>query len=300
VMDWVTLAILSTATLGVVNIFDSHLISKRMPSFRVYLLLVGAVMLTYGLVLFFLFPLPPDISPRILLVAIGQGFGRILGVILMLYVFRTEEVSRAVPVVYAYPIFVALMSAPLLGESLSLLEWLAVFIVVAGAVIVSIRRSLSGAIALGKPFLLLVGSALLFAVTDVASKYVLSQLSFLSLFWLSAFCMAVVSFTISVRPDTFRQLGEMRRKRPAIGLLIFAESISVVGIILSLWAIQLGPVALVSTINASRPIFVVFFALVLSRTSPMFLEFAPGKGLLALRLVASAMIVSGIAIIYLT
>jgi hypothetical protein len=59
-------------------------------------------------------------------------------------------------------------------------------------------------------------------------------------------------------------------------------------------------VSLVSTIASSRPIFVVIYALILSRTSPMFLEWQSGKGMLALRLIAIAMIVSGIAIIYLT
>jgi len=66
------------------------------------------------------------------------------------------------------------------------------------------------------------------------------------------------------------------------------------------WAMERGPVSLVSTISSSRPIFVVIYALILSRVSPMFLEWRRGKVMLALRLIATAMIVSGIAIIYLT
>jgi len=59
-------------------------------------------------------------------------------------------------------------------------------------------------------------------------------------------------------------------------------------------------VSLVSTILSSRPIFVVMFAFILSRILPTFLEWQPGKGMLALRLIATVMIVGGITIIYLS
>ena len=40
-IDWVTTAVLSAAILGMVHVIDSHLISKRMPSFKAYLLVIG-------------------------------------------------------------------------------------------------------------------------------------------------------------------------------------------------------------------------------------------------------------------
>ena len=92
----------------------------------------------------------------------------------------------------------------------------------------------------------------------------------------------------------------MKQRNSAIALLVLNETLAPIGIVLSFWALERGPVSLVSTIVSSRPIFVVMYALILSRISPMFLERQPGKGMLALRLVATAMIVSGIAIIYLT
>ena len=40
-VNWVNAAILSAAIMGVVNITDSHLLSKRMPGFRAFLLPVA-------------------------------------------------------------------------------------------------------------------------------------------------------------------------------------------------------------------------------------------------------------------
>jgi len=232
--------------------------------------------------------------------AVASGILRTASVIIMLYVMRREEVSRVIPIVYTYPIFVAIMAVPLLGESLSYLKWLAIIIVVAGAVMISAKQSSSGATTwLHKPFLLLFGASLFFATADIASKYALAYISFWNMSWLGGFCLSGISLLISIRPHILRQLGNMKQRNSAIGLLAFNETLAMVGIIILFWAIERGTVSLVSTITGSRPIFVVIFVLILSRISPVFLEWQPGKGMLTLRLIATAMIVGGITIIYL-
>ena len=50
----------------------------------------------------------------------------------MLKTMRSEEVSRVVSVVHTFPIFVAIMAVPLLGEVLGKTEWLAIFMTVTG------------------------------------------------------------------------------------------------------------------------------------------------------------------------
>ena len=287
--------------MGVVNIVDSHLLSKRMPGLQAFLLPVGIVYLIYGLICFILFPLPDGISIWPLLVAIISGILRTAAVLIMLDSLRREEVSRVIPVVYAYPIFVAIMAVPLLGESLNYLQWLAIVIVVAGVVMVSARQNPSGSTSWQyKPLLLLFGSSLLLAMADIASKYALAHISVWNMFWVSALCMSSIFLLVSIRPNTVRQLVYMKRRDSAIGLLTFNETLALGGVALSFWALARGPVSLVSTIVSSRPMFVLIFALILSRVSPMFLEWHSGRGTLALRIISTAMVVGGIAIIHLT
>ncbi|TRZ93485.1 MAG: hypothetical protein D4R82_05030, partial [Dehalococcoidia bacterium] len=133
-MNWVNTAILGAAVMGVVNILDSHLLSKRMPGLRAFLLPVGIIHLIYGSLLFALFPLPGGIGMWPVVVAVASGVLRTGAVVIMLDSLRREEVSQVIPVIYAYPIFVAIMAVPLLGESLNYLQWLAIVIVVVGAV----------------------------------------------------------------------------------------------------------------------------------------------------------------------
>jgi len=299
-MSWASTAILSTAVFGAVHIIDSRLLSKLMPGLRSFMLPVGTIHIFYALVAAILFPLPTGIGTWPLLVAVVSSILRTASVVILLYIMKKEEVSRVVPVVYTYPIFVAIIAAPLLGESLYYLGWLAIIIVVAGAVLISAKQDATGsAIWLGKPLLFLFGASLLMAMADITSKYALDYISFWNMFWLSAFCLSVIFILASMRPHIFRQLSNMKQRSSVIALLIFNETLAALAVVLQFWALERGPVSLVSTIISSRPMFVVMFALILSRISPRFLEWQPGREALILRLVATVMIVGGIAIIYL-
>ncbi len=299
-MDWLQVAILSAAIMGAVNVIDSHLLKHRMPGLRAYLLPVGVIHLITALVLLYLFPLAPDTGLLPLIAAIGSSIIRAVAIINMLYIMTRVEVSRVIPVVHTYPIFVAVMAVLLLGESLLPLEWFAIFMVVGGALLVSLRHSLTSAgIRLGRSFGLLFASSLLIAGADVASKYALEYLSFWNMYYIGAMGMSAAFFLISFRRSVFDELRSMPQHKSTLALITFNELLAPVGIVLSFWAIERGPVSLVSTILSTRPIFVFIYAVLLGRALPMFLEWKPTKGILLLRLIATAMIVGGIAIIQL-
>ncbi len=143
-MDWADAAILSTAIFAVVNILDSHLVAKRMPSLRAFLIPAGILGIITGAILLSLFPLPHDIGVIPLLITMFSSILRALAVLLILHILQTGEVSRVIPVVHAHPVFVAILAALFLGETLDYLEWIAILITVAGAMLISIERDSSG------------------------------------------------------------------------------------------------------------------------------------------------------------
>jgi len=292
---------LSAATQAVVSIFDSHLASKRIPSFRSFLMLVGIVQLTYGALVLFLFPFPEGVSFTPVLAGITAGLLRGASISIMFYSLRKKEVSQVIPVIQTYPIFVAIIAMPLLGEMLNYLQWLAIIIVVAGAVIVSMGKSPAGVINWpGKTFLLLLVASFLFAMANIAAKYALSHISFWNGFSLNALSIAAAFLLFTTRPRVISEIREMPQRNSAIALFVFKETLVLVGMVLLLWAIEIGPVSLVSTIAGSRPVFVVIFSIILSRVFPNFLIKLAGRKMMVLRLAATAMIFGGIAIIYLT
>jgi len=300
-VNWTSTAILSAATYGIVSIIDSHLLSKRMPSLQSFLLPVGMILLVFGLIVLYFFPIPEGTAALPIWIAVAAGITRCAGIIITLYNLRREEVSRVIPITYTYPVFVAIIAIPLLGESLGYLQWLAIIIVVAGAIIVSAEKSPSGTTgSLSRPFLLLFVASLFFALADIFAKYALAYMSFWSVYSLAIFGVSAVFLIISIRSGTIKQLRDMKRRNSAMALLVFDEILALLGSVLQFWAMARGPVSLVSTITGTRPVFVVIYSIILSFVLPGFLIKRGTSDVMALRLTAIAMIVGGVSIIYLT
>jgi len=301
-VNWFSLAILSAAAFGIVSIIDSHLLARRMPGLREYLLLVSPFHLIYGLVFFLLFPLPQGTGVWTVMVAIASNILRTGGIVIMLYILKKEEISQVIPVVYTYPVFVAIMAVPLLGETLYYREWLAIIMVVAGAILVSFRQSSSGSVVWRvKPLLILFGSGLLMAMADITSKYALNYISSWNMLWVSEFCMVGIFILTSLRPHMLRQLANMKQKGSTMAWIVFNEILVPIMLLLMFLALKTGPVSLVSTIvGGSRPVFVFVFAFILSCLFPRFIEWHADRRMLVLRFLAIAMIVGGITVIQLS
>ena len=299
--DWISIAIASAGCLGLVNIFDSHLISRRMPGIRVYLLVVSPIVLLSASIFFFIFPLPQGLSAWQILAAVGTGIIRASSVVILLYSLKKEEVSRAVPIVSIYPVFVAIMAVPLLNETLSYLQWIAIAIVVAGVIIISFKRDTGGIRhkRLGGIFFLLLLSSLLLATADVTGKYVLSYISFWNMYWINITTMVAIFLIISLRRSVIGELLAIKNPRSTLALVFFNEMMVVIATLTMFWSMQQGQVSMVSTITSTRPVFVVIYAFILSRFLPgTLMEGDVGRRELVIRLLAAAMLAGGIAIIY--
>ncbi|MBN1855722.1 MAG: DMT family transporter [Dehalococcoidia bacterium] len=296
-MTWAQAALFSAAIMAIVSIIDSHLTSKRFPSFRAYLLPLGAVHLTYSLVASRVFPVPAGIDSSIIGIAILSSCIRTGAIFIFLHSLRYREVSTVVPVVYTSPVFVGLMAFFLLGEKLSLLQWSAIVVVVSGAVLISAVKGPSRTDIRQPGLALLLLASLLFAVSDVTAKQALGQLGYWHLFWMGAGVMGLAFVVGSLNRKVLVQIRDMERRAHSLRLMALNEVLSPIGIVVSFWALAHGPVSLVSTLVSSRPLFVLFFALVLSRGAPGFLVWEGGRRQLVLKLVATTMIVAGVVAI---
>ena len=291
-------AIISAAIMGMVSIIDSHLISKRMPSLWAYLFPVGILHLGFALTILSLYPLPKEVSAIPIIVAFASGIVRSTGLLLMLRAMRFEEISRIVPVIHTFPIFVAILAVPLLGEALGYMQWLSIFITVSGAVLISARRAAGGQRArLRKSFATLMGSSLLLGIANTASKYALDYISFWNISSVNAMCLGAIFLLLSGRTRILKELRDMRYRSQALALVTLNEGVALVGIILSFWAMEQGPVSLVSTIMSIRPFFVFIYALALSRLYPAALEERLSKDIAILKVVSIGLILGGVTLL---
>lgn len=296
-MTWMHAALLSSAIMAVVSILDSHLVSKRLPGVRAFMLVVGGLHFIYALVLSRLIPLPADAGSAAVSIAVLSSVIRTGAIVILLDGLRHREVATVIPLVYTYPVFVAVFAFVLLDERLAWQQFAAIAIVVLGGVLIALNSG-PARIQMGRPRSLLIPLAsLLFAVADVTGKVALERITFWNLFWIGALVMGAAFLLISLRRSVIYSLVALRERGKMLAVVTFNELIAPVGMVISYWALARGPVSLVSTLLSTRPLFVFLFALVLSWWAPGFLYWSGGRKLVMVRLLATVMIVAGIAVI---
>lgn len=284
-----------------VSIMDSHLISKRLPSFQAFLAPIGLVHSAVGIVIFSINSIPAGTDATTVLIAFASGIVRVAGALIMLRTLRSEEVSRVMPVANTFPIFVAILAVPFLGETLGWLQWLAIFITVAGAMLISVRRGAKGrGVRLRKSFASLVVASLFFGIANTMAKYALDDLSFLTLYGINSICLGGLFTLFSLRGRVLRELRDMAGRGRTLTLLGINEVAALTGFLLSFWAMERGPISQVSTILATRPAFVFIFALGLSRFYPAALDERMGRRAVTLKVASIALVIGGVSLLLLS
>ena len=146
-------------------------------------------------------------------------------------------------------------------------------------------------------FVLLAASSALFGVADTAAKYALDHVSFWNMYSINAMSYAAVFALIAARLGVAREVRNLKARNVTLGIIASNETLTLGGIVLSFWAMEQGPVSLVSTIGTTRAFFVFIYALALSRYLPSVLSETLGRRTSMVKLAAIALVVGGVAMI---
>ena len=298
-MDWTWIALLSAAAAGLVGILDKTLVHHFATSRLTLPLLIG---LGQSVVAAALIAVVPWGSPG--LDAIGWALvSGVLwggGGLMMLYVLFDREVSRTMPVFQTFPVFVAPMAVVFLDERLASQHWVAILAAVAGAVMISLRRSeRNGGMAVDKGLYVLIVASFLAAVAAITSKLAVDNLPVLQAHGFRMLGLSGVFLLAALRPAPMRDvIGFFRHRSPALALFGFNEFVVAnCAMLLMLWAISLGPVSLVTAINATSSLFLVIYGVLLALRFPGALGEQVSPGAVAIKVLSTALIVTAVATI---
>ena len=296
-MNWVVLSLASAVFFAVISALDKVLIQKYMPSFRVFIVLVG--LCQFGLAIVAV-PLSEFSGYSISTTLISFGSGVLSGIYLamMFWVMRTQDVSRVVPVTSTHTIFVAILAMVFLQEVISALAWVGIVVTMIGAAMMSLgptmresERDQNQII----PFVLLLVASFAFGLSQFLSKVVAEDIDIWSLFMWRAVGMGVTLSGCLYRPRIMPDLIRTIRSPVPIGLTILTEGVLVLGaVFLTLWAIYSGPVSLVVTVMAARPLFVFILGIVLSLGISRVLDEPLEGKILVVKLAAIGLTIGGV------
>ena len=293
---WALVALASATCFAGVSLFDKHILDRRLPSvISLYTWIALSSVVYVGIVLG-VTGIPWDAPADKLLIAFLSGVSLGVGLAFLFFGLKLEEASRATAITQVYPVYVALLAVVFLDESLNPVQWVAILLVVFGAMPVSLRGG-SGRVlprwGPGLPFLLATGIGQ--GVGFFTVKYALEELSIWTAFAFQQMGLMLI-FSLFARPRAWRELAFVLRDRRFLLMMLSLEGVlPFFAIALSLWAVSQGPVSLVAALLATRPLAVFAGSSILSNRRWRVMDESIAPATLAVKGLSITMIVAGAA-----
>ncbi len=297
-MSWIAIALIAAAVSAVVNIFDKTVIHRYATSPLTLPLLIGIAQTAVGLGVLGVVRTPPEATAQAVGWAIASGVLFALGGQLLIRTLFTQEVSRTIPVYQTFPVFAALIAVVFLDEVVTPLQWGAIGATVAGAIALSVRTDAGyRRLFLTRAFAVLMVGSLLTGAAHVTGKTAVDELPVLYTHGLRMLALGMVFLAFNLRPAPLREVaGFFRERSPALLFVGTNELLTAnASLLLTLWALSLGPVSLVSALVGTRALFVVVYSTGLALVWKGALGEETSRHAMAVKVGSTALIVAGVA-----
>lgn len=304
-MSWIFVALLAPALSALGSYTDKYLLVHHertggLGSIVIFSSLFGVLVLPIAL----LFGADvASVSPFEAIILIINGCLTVASLVAFLYAIRESDVVSIAPVLQTIPVFGFILAFFILGETLQPHEMVGATIIIVSAVLLSLEIKEGTHVRFKiKSLFLAMMSAFLFAVTGIVFKLIASDRGY----WVTQFWeyigISIVGFIVFILVTAYRRgfLDVVRGGRVEIVALNFTtEAITVSADLLLNFATLLAPIALVYTVNAFQPVFLLTFALIGSFLVPKLMhELSFLRKHIALKALAIAIMIVGSMIIY--
>lgn len=296
-MDWISLALLSAVVFGSVSVLDRRLLVRYFPvvsslSFSVGFVQLGVAAITLAVCV------PVLGVPELRSSIIATISGAIWAIGLMSYFkgMQMEEVSRATPIAQGYPIFASILSVIFLEESMNLIQWLLVLLVVLGAGLLSFKPNQDQRMVSLLAFSILVFGSIMVGTAFVVGKVALGELDLWTMSGFRALGMGTAMVVLNYRKQTVHLSRVAFKSYAGLRMFLITEGfLAPIALLLLLASISIGPVSLVSAVASTRPLFVLIIASIFSIGSWNYINEPLDRNTLTLKTVSILMMIFGVA-----
>jgi drug/metabolite transporter (DMT)-like permease len=272
-MNWFFIALCAPFLLACANHNDKFLLSRYLKEKN-----IGSIVIFSSLFSGVAIPIVSFIQPDVYDVSLLQGSAvvatgmfSVLAVICYLYALDLDEASFVTPFYQTVPIVAYFLGYFVLGETITLAQGLASFVVIVGALALSFEFGRRGMRFKRNVVALMLAASFLSAINGVIFKLIAVDRGFwVSLFWgFVGQVMAGLTFLVCVPSYRRDFLGLFKQQKVAVvGLIALSRILFSVSEAVTLYATLLAPVALVLLVNSFQPLFVFTFGIVLTLFLP--------------------------------
>jgi drug/metabolite transporter (DMT)-like permease len=291
-MDWLVFALLCPAFWGLNNVLYKFLMVNKFRGYFPMLSFMGIADFSLALAISLVNPVSFTFPHT--LYAMAVGLMPLLAFWFYSKALMFEEISRITPLFQFVPIFVVLLSAIFLNEVLSAQRYLGIAVILTASALISYRKTKSGR-SISSALKFMIPFSVILAVHSISEKFLLGYMDYWSVFFwniVGAFCGMLLMMAFSKPRREFTETVSSVGKRTF--LVMFAgEGVYFLGTICWLIAASMGYVSLVSAFAGLQHFFVFIYVLVLSVFMPKLLKEETTRSVVALKIAAIALMVSG-------
>jgi len=298
---WLAITIFAHLLNAIVFIIDKHLVSKTVLRPVVYAFYSSIFQFIYLILLPFGFALPEN---KYIIACLFAGALFTLALIIFYKSMQAAESTRVVPVVGGLtPLFTFLMAYLFIGERLGLTQIIAFVFFILGGFLLSFKFShehLKAIKGIGWAAL----AAFLFAFYYTLMKDIFLNVPFLSGFIIIQFGGFLGGLILLLNGENRKNIfasasSDSAAKKETIYLFIPDKSLGVLAGFLIPYAISMegSSVAIINSLQAVQYVFLLIFALILSKRFPSFLKEQTGEKIIKRKLAAIALIGLGLLIV---
>ncbi|MFA6897534.1 MAG: DMT family transporter [Patescibacteria group bacterium] len=306
---WIIIAVLGHFLNAVTAIIDKHIVSNKVMKPVVYAFYSGVFQILYLLAIPVLAAVWPEMAFRfpsweLFGLATFAGALFIFALNIFYKAIQLGEVSRITPIVgISSPIFTYLFSVLLFSQALESQQLYAFVLFVLGGFLMS-AKIIRGKITHMKGVALAVLAGFVFAAYYVIIDYLFDNVGFFDVFMILQFGGFAGAMLLLVSPENRREIFNMKDEENDVienkksgALFVYDKITAAVASFLITYAISIGNVVIINSLEATKYAFTLIMAVVLSRKLPELFHEQTGKGVIAQKTVALVFIAVGLILI---
>ncbi len=287
--EWLILTLIAVFAYSGVDILEKRLAVTRFNNPLKLAIFLAIFYPLHLIIISFIGIIDTDIIT--ITISFFTGIAMSFSYLLFMRSLMLEELSRVSVLGYIHPLFVSILAYLFLKESLTVLEYSAIIMIVSSTIIVSYKGSFNISRAL-IPMLLF---NIILAIKSVIAKYLLFSTDYWSyLFW---FMLGlIISRLILLLNKEYKSIFNNIDQR----LIIYGFTVSILFLIANIafyYAISLESVSIVVTISTIEPLIILLIIYIINNIRRDFINEEISSKVLMHKVIASSLVVFGIYIL---
>lgn len=291
-MSWILSALLANLFFGFSVLLDKFLNTKKIKNVYSFAVILNCIYFVFILITTY-FQWGTFVMGKSALLSMIAGFFWFFMWIFFWKAMQHGEATRVSAIFFSQPIYSSLIGIFFFNESLTLLKWVGIAVIVIGAVLSSLG---------GESHKKEVKTAYLFALLSALFSSIGNSISKFAMMDMPSLTVNCIAFYSSI-PLYIFLLKNAAVRREIVGAFANTKLIiqfgirgifGYLGIIAFMASLSSGPISLVTALSGTQPIFVLILSLIASVLFPKLIHEEFGRSVIGIKLLALLLTVIGI------